>query len=375
MIPEFFVDHSIIQQRIAEIEPAVYARTRNYLDGAVTGLSPFITHGIIDTRTIADSVWEADSAKAAEKLLTELAWREFFHRVWQMQGDEIFSDMRNPQENVDSDRIPTAIVDADSGLTTLDECIAGLVAQGYMHNHARLWVAAVVCNVARTHWYQPARWLYYHLLDGDLASNSLSWQWVSGSFSHRKYYANQENLNRFARREQHDTFLDCSYEQLPGLSVPEVMRKRSDFVLDNQFPVSACRPVSNTDRKVLLHSIWNLDPLWHNDESAQGIFRRILWIEPKMHVEFALSSLRWKFVEHWARQIEGLEIFVGEREALFPDGVDGLHIITREYPATSHWPGIREPRRWCYGEPNKPVRSFSGYWKIVRNESEYFRGA
>ena len=35
--------------------------------------------------------------------------------------------------------------------------------------------------------------MYYHLLDGDWASNALSWQWVAGSNASKKYYANQAN--------------------------------------------------------------------------------------------------------------------------------------------------------------------------------------
>ena len=34
-------------RRIAAIDAEAYARTRNALDGAVTGLSPWITHGIV----------------------------------------------------------------------------------------------------------------------------------------------------------------------------------------------------------------------------------------------------------------------------------------------------------------------------------------
>jgi hypothetical protein len=33
--------------RIARVQPAAYARTRNRLDGAVTGLSPYLTHGLV----------------------------------------------------------------------------------------------------------------------------------------------------------------------------------------------------------------------------------------------------------------------------------------------------------------------------------------
>jgi deoxyribodipyrimidine photo-lyase len=47
-MPETFVPTlAAAQARIAAVRPAAYARTRNALDGAVTGLSPYITHGFV----------------------------------------------------------------------------------------------------------------------------------------------------------------------------------------------------------------------------------------------------------------------------------------------------------------------------------------
>lgn len=357
MTPDYFVDHRTIHQRIDDIDPAAYARSRNHLSGAVTHLSPLITHGVIDTSTVANVIVEKYNSEQAEKLLTELAWREFFHRVWQVHGDGIFSDMRQPQENVATHRLPAAVLKGNTGIATIDECISTLATTGYMHNHARLWVAAVTCNTARTHWYQPARWLYYHLLDGDLASNSLSWQWVAGSFSHRKYYANQDNLNRFSQQTQTGTFLDVSYEELPGIDIPDALHERMEFSYENQFPASTATPVDAGEKRLLLHSIWNLDPEWRTADSG----RRILWIEPSQHIKFALSPKRWKFIEHWARQIRGLEIFVGEYAQLFPHGTNHIRIISREYPATTHWPtglkGEIDRRRWCHPQPQGAMRS------------------
>jgi len=237
-----------------------------------------------------------------------------------------------------------------------------------MHNHARLWLAALCSNIGQTHWYNPSRWLYYHLLDGDLASNSLSWQWVAGTFSQRKYIANQDNLNRFSRLNQSDTFLDVSYETLATLSTPEVLQPRIDFTPNNVFPRSVAVPILQSDTPVFLYSIWNLDPEWR--QQSRGL--RVLWIEPEMHREQPLSPLRWQFIKHWADKIDGLKIFVGDRATLFPSGTDHLGIYTREYPATGHWPGQRDERDWCYERPAGTIGSFSSYWKKARKTSEFF---
>jgi len=367
MPPNFLANYNTLLQRVADINPLEYARTRNYLNGSVTYLSPFLTHGIISTATVARIVLDKYTSDDAEKLLSELAWREYFHRTWQVNDNDIFRDLKHPQTPVDSHKVPSAIANASTSIETIDNAIKALKNTGYMHNHVRMWVAAISCNTGRTHWHQPARWLYYHLLDGDLASNSLSWQWVAGSFSHRKYIANQENLNLYSQSTQRGTFLDLEYEELSDYTVPEVLKLRTDIELTNDFPKTTAEPVCGGE-PVFLYSIWNLDPTWRR--GLKG--RRILWIDPELHREFALSPLRWRFIVHWANCIDGLKIFVGNQDALFPKGVDHLEVYKREYPATKHWPGQQEEREWCYATPAEPLKSFSNYWKQVRKLSNYF---
>ena len=57
-----------------------------------------------------------------------------------------------------------------------------------MHNHIRMYVSSLICNFSNTHFLNPSKWLYYHLLDGDVASNCLNWQWVSGASRNKKYF-------------------------------------------------------------------------------------------------------------------------------------------------------------------------------------------
>ena len=53
--------HSAAVARIGRIRPAAYARTRNHLDGAVTGLSPYLTHGLITLREVLAGVQQRES--------------------------------------------------------------------------------------------------------------------------------------------------------------------------------------------------------------------------------------------------------------------------------------------------------------------------
>jgi deoxyribodipyrimidine photo-lyase len=60
-----------------------------------------------------------------------------------------------------------------------------------------MWLAAYTVHWRRVRWQAGARWFLSHLLDGDPASNNLSWQWVASTFSHKPYMFNRQNLERF----------------------------------------------------------------------------------------------------------------------------------------------------------------------------------
>ena len=362
-IPDFFVDYETVISRVKKLNPDQYAKSRNFLDGDVSYLSPFITHGIISTKTIMDIALEKNSVKSSFKLLSELGWREFFHRVWQAKEDEIFQDLRYEQTRVESHQIPTAVVEANTGITTLDNCIKQLQETGYMHNHARMWTASITGNIGQTHWREPAKWLHYHLLDGDLASNTLSWQWIVGAFSHKKYYANQANINKYGPDKQTHSFIDIPYEQFEQMEIPDVLKDRMPLVLENEFPESTATPME-AGETIFLHSIWNLDPHWRQDEAG----RHVLWIDPKMHQAFPLSPLRWKFITHWANQIPGCKIFVGSPADFFQGNAYGSTIISREYPITKNWPGEKDEREWCFPNTTGYFKNFFSYWQQAQKE-------
>jgi deoxyribodipyrimidine photo-lyase len=141
------------------------------------------------------------SATHAEKLLTELAWRDYWQRVYAAIGDGIWYD-REPYKTghrADSyaKKLPDDIRAGETGLACIDQFVRELHTTGYLHNHARMWMAAYVVHWRRVRWQAGARWFLQHLLDGDPASNNLSWQWIASTFSHKPYFFNRENLQRY----------------------------------------------------------------------------------------------------------------------------------------------------------------------------------
>jgi deoxyribodipyrimidine photo-lyase len=72
------------------------------------------------------------------------------------------------------------------------------VATGYLHNHARMWFASIWVFTLRLPWELGAAFFYEHLLDGDVASNTLSWRWVAGLQTPGKtYVARADNIAHY----------------------------------------------------------------------------------------------------------------------------------------------------------------------------------
>lgn len=343
--------------QLESIDPRRYDKTRNYLNGQVTWLSPFVTHGILSTRQIANAVLDEHKAKSCYRLLFELGWREFFHRTWQLAGNEIFSDMRQAQSGVRSSQLPHAIVTASTGIQVVDECLDTLIRDGLLHNHARMWIAGITCNMAATQWQEPARWLHYHLLDGDLASNTLSWQWIAGTFSHKQYVANQANIDKYSVTQQSGSWLDVPYEAFIDFSPPDHMLQRCTPQYLQHLPGE---PITALSGEVALRSIWQLDPAWQSDTAQHVIF-----IDTDLIQRWPMSAHRWTFIEHWAKQC-GARLCHGTVDQLHSACQEAI-VIREEYPVCESWPGTVLERDWLYPMPQQPFNSFSQFFKQVKH--------
>lgn len=358
---EFPTTISEIQRRVQEIDPIKYGFTRNFRDGAITKLSPYISRGVISTRDIFEHLKTLNLEWfEVERLVQELAWRDFFQNVWKQKGNEIFSDLKQPQENVENHRIPTAILKGESGILILDEAVKTLYETGYLHNHLRMYLASVCCNIAHCHWSEPAKWLYSNLLDGDLASNHLSWQWVAGSFSTKKYFANQDNLNKYFGGSQKHTFLDVDYSEFDTLKTPEILKETEKFDLKTSLDFLKNDDIAN--EKTLIFNYYNLDPHWKSGENYQ----HVLLLEASFFVKFPVSQKVLKFALDLSKNIPDLKIFVGEFSEL-NEKISTENIYFKEHPTNSHYLGSSENRK-SLSNLEGDFPSFFSYWKKIKKE-------
>jgi deoxyribodipyrimidine photo-lyase len=190
------------KKALQKVNPKTYAKTRNFFSGSVTRLSPYIRYGVLSLREIRDYVLErVQDQEEATKLINELGWRDYWQRLYVKLGDGIWQDQEEYKTGYTpkdyAPNLPNDIKQATTGRVCIDSFSHDLRETGYLHNHARMWLAAYIVHWQRIRWQAGAKWFLEHLLDGDPASNNMSWQWVASTFSQKPYFFNRENLERY----------------------------------------------------------------------------------------------------------------------------------------------------------------------------------
>jgi deoxyribodipyrimidine photo-lyase len=354
----FTTSYQNILEQIDAIDPIEYGKSRNYIRGAVTKLSPYISRGVISTKQIAETVLSKGyKPKEIDSFLKELAWRDYFQQVWVALGNNINSDIKQPQPNVINTCITKAIIEANTSIEAIDSGIIDLYETGYMHNHLRMYVASITCNIAKSHWKLPAQWMYYHLLDADWASNACSWQWVAGSFSSKKYYANQENINRYCNTYQQNTFLDVAYESFENLAIPNKLQQTVSLELITALPQKQQIEINNT-LPTFIYNFYNLDVQWHQNELGN----RVLLLEPSHFKQYPVSAKTIDFILNLAKSIVNIQVYIGEFNELTLE-YNLKNICFKEHPTTKHYRGIEESRDWMFKDVSGYHTSFFSYWK------------
>jgi len=370
--------------RIHAVNPTEYARTRNAIDGAVSHLSPYITHGFVSLREVYEGVAQSHPLNPQHKFVFELGWRAYFRHVWQHRGDAIFSSLHSGPlpDHQYSRSVPHDIRQAQTGVNAMDMAIRGLYETGSMHNHARMWLASYMVHVRKIHWRAGADWLYGHLLDGDLASNHLSWQWVAGTGSHKPYLFNAENVARYAPDSWHSpgSAIDTSYEHLAQMAhevsdglpppnpstVARLAAIEPALVCDPPSPWHPTAPDASLvqGRDVWLVHPWSLGPLPTDlppDTLVLGI------TVSDFHQSWPWSPNRWHFVEERMADIATLR-WHGEASAFKSALEKASRVRCTSDPHLAHW-----LKQWArcttplalFAPVDHLCHSFSQWWKQV----------
>ncbi len=187
-----------------------YAAKRNYDRGPqghpdVSCLSPYIRARVVTEAEVLEAVLGRFSLSTAEKFIQEVFWRTYW-KGWLELRPGIWGAYRNGAKGA-LNRLSTesglrsnweAACKGETDIECFNVWANELVQTGYLHNHARMWFASIWIFTLRLPWELGADFFMRHLLDGDPASNTLSWRWVAGLQTQGKnYVATATNIHKF----------------------------------------------------------------------------------------------------------------------------------------------------------------------------------
>jgi deoxyribodipyrimidine photo-lyase len=205
---QFEPTRAAAQARLTEFLPSAgrYASERNFVRPGhdhVACISPWVQKRLLLESAIVAATLEAWTFPAVEKFVQEVYWRTYW-KGWLERRPAAWTRwveaVPRLRDGLRGERRSTydAAITGRTGIAGFDDWARELVATGYLHNHARMWFASIWIFTLRLPWELGAAFFYEHLLDGDAASNTLSWRWVAGLQTPGKtYLARADNIARY----------------------------------------------------------------------------------------------------------------------------------------------------------------------------------
>ncbi|MEM8791216.1 MAG: deoxyribodipyrimidine photo-lyase [Pseudomonadota bacterium] len=184
-------------------EDAAWDRLRDFIGGAIdrydadrdlmgvdgtSKLSENLAYGEISARQIwhagRQALEERGHPSGAETFLKEIVWREFaYHLLYHTPDLETenfkseWDDFAWRDDNDEAELWRRGM----TGIEIVDAAMRELYVTGTMHNRCRMLVGSLLTKHLMTHWRIGEAWFRDCLIDWDVASNSMGWQWISGA--------------------------------------------------------------------------------------------------------------------------------------------------------------------------------------------------
>ena len=248
-----------------------YSKLRNFDYGPekrsnISCLSPYVTHGIINEIELIKKILQKNSFVKSEKFIQEILWRVYWKgwlelrpKVW----SDYLEDLKKLKYEFKNNQSYLNAIEGKTSIECFDKWVEELINHNYLHNHARMWFASIWVFTLNLPWQLGAEFFMKHLYDGDSASNTLGWRWVSGIQTKGKnYLASEWNIKKFTNNRFNNINLikdakpivdDRNY--IPAKQVfknPDQIEKKTLLIFDNNLSLELLDFNCNKFKKVFI---------------------------------------------------------------------------------------------------------------------------
>ncbi len=356
--------------KLSAVNGLTYGQTRNFLNGDVTYLSPYFRHGCISITEAVTEINERFGA-SSQKLLNEFAWREYWRTVWYLHGMDILFDMQPPKVNLSFNDLPEDIKTGNTDLPCMDSFIKSLMAEGYLHNHARMWLASYIVHWRKTDWQKAAFWMHDLLLDGDYASNHLSWQWIASTFSRKPYFFNQENLAKYTNNQYCETCqARCPFKHTYENLENQLFKPTQHSARQHK----PSKPIIKEKGRGNQTIVWVHDEMLRSNHSLLQLpYEKVFIFDPDFYQGW--STIRLQFIADCLVEMPSVTVWIGDTKEIFAL-LNTDKIISQNTPnlklkqlAEGYSVTWQPEEKVCsINLTEADIKSFSRFWKIASND-------
>ena len=196
----------------------------------VSCLSPYITHRLITEYEVTKKVLNTHPHQKVEKYIQEIFWRVYW-KGWLELRPKVWSDFIEDLKTIEENENYQKAINAQTDIQCFNDWVQELKENNYLHNHTRMWFASIWIFTLNLPWQKGAEFFMKHLLDGDAASNTLSWRWVAGLQTKGKHYVAQAwNISKFTNNkyqkvELNENALPLTDTREYKLKAPEISKE------------------------------------------------------------------------------------------------------------------------------------------------------
>ena len=183
-----------------------YSSKRNYDFGPlkrenVSCLSPYISHRLINEYEISKKILTKHPYQKVEKYIQEIYWRIYW-KGWLELRPKVWTDFTDDLKTIVERENYYLAINGQTKIECFNDWVKEIKEHNYLHNHARMWFASIWIFTLGLPWQKGAEFFMKYLLDGDAASNTLSWRWVGGLQTKGKNYLAQSwNISKFLNKQ------------------------------------------------------------------------------------------------------------------------------------------------------------------------------